>query len=285
MYSTGTSGSLKKRKKRRLKCFGAQVEFDANLVGSNRLSLHSIIYLATTITVLIQACGRIDPALTLDIPDVGLEVVQHLPKDSVGRDANALYLAPRRVVDEEFNSPELRIYLDSMYAVMLRTGGIGIASNQLGKRLQIFLIEAKSDNPRYEVLGAVPKQVFINPKIIMTSTTRKNFWHGCLSADGEKRGNLATYEWIEYECQSPQGELLQGRLEGLASVIFQHEFRHMLGGTYLDHAHHFLPKVELDQMIDAGELPFFELANDTLPLLIEGYKPGEGIEDYHARGK
>lgn len=77
-----------------------------------------------------------------------------------------------------------------------------------------------------------------------------------LSADGGNRGNVATYEWIEYKCQNQKGETQHSRLDGFSAVIFQHEFRHMLNGTYLDHANHFLPKEELDKKLDAEELPF-----------------------------
>ena len=234
--------------------------------------------------LMLQACAPI-PSLTLDIPEEGFSVVQHIPEDSTGRDQNTLYIAPRAITKKEFNTPELAVYIDSMYAVMVRTAGVGIASNQLGKSLQIFMIEAKPSNPRYTVLGPVEKQLFINPVITKTSTTRKNFWHGCLSANGANRGNVATYEWIEYRCYNQQGDLQTGRLEGFAAVIFQHEFRHMLGGTYLDHAHDFLPKAELDEKLDSGELPFFEVASDSLPLLIEGYVIGETIEEYHRRKK
>lgn len=235
--------------------------------------------------MVLQGCGLSDASLTLEIPEEGFEVVQHIPIAAEGRDTNALYLAPRRIKDEEFNSSELNVYIDSMYSMMLQKAGVGIASNQLGKRLQIFIIEAKATNPRYKVLGPVAKQVFINPKITKTSKERKNFWHGCLSAHGEKRGNVATYEWIEYECQNQKGEIQHGRLNGFASVIFQHEFRHLLNGTYLDHANHFLPKEELEQKQATGELPFFDLANDTLPLLIEGYLIGETLDEFHSHKK
>jgi hypothetical protein len=53
-----------------------------------------------------------------------------------------------------------------------------------------------------------------------------------------------------------------------------------MNGTYLDHAKHLLPKDELDHKLETGEVPFFELANDTLPLLIEGYQLGKNLEDY-----
>lgn len=231
-----------------------------------------------------NSCSN-DPSFTLEIPEGGLEVVQQIPIDSVGREQNALYLAPREIKKKEFNTPELQNYIDYMYEVMLKKAGVGIASNQLGKRLQIFIIEAKASNPRYKVLGPVQKQVFINPVITKTSKKRKNFWHGCLSAHSANRGNVATYEWIEYTYYNEKGEFKEGRLDGFAAVIFQHEFRHMLNGTYLDHANHFLPKAELGRKIEAGELPFFDYANDSLPLLINGYAIGETLNEYHAHKK
>jgi len=221
-----------------------------------------------------------DLAFSLKIPTEGLEVVQHIPSYAKGRDTNTLYLDPRRIESHEFNTAELRTLIDSMYAVMLKKAGVGIAANQLGKRLQIFIIEAKADNPRYKVLGPVAKKIFINPKITNVSRARKNFWHGCLSAHGEKRGNVASFDWVEYECQNEKGEVQRGRLDGFAAVIFQHEFRHLMKGTYLDHANHFVAKDKLDVKIETGELPFFELANDTLPILIDGYQLGKALEEY-----
>lgn len=238
------------------------------------------IYSIILITAIIQTGCTKEESLTLKIPKEGFRVVQNIPVEAEGRDENTLYLTPRRIKPEEFNSSELNTFIDSMYAVMQRKAGVGIAANQLGKRLQIFIIEAKSDNPRYKVLGPVEKQVFINPKITNVSSERKNFWHGCLSAQGEKRGNVATFKWIEYECQNQKGEIQRGRLDGFAAVIFQHEFRHLMKGTYLDQANHFLSKDELDQKLDKGELPFFELASDTLPLLIDGYQLGNPLEAY-----
>ncbi len=45
-------------------------------------------------------------------------------------------------------------------------------------------------------------------------------------------------------------------------------------GAYMDHAPHFLVKEELDKKLASGELPFFEAAQDTHPLFIEGYQLG-----------
>lgn len=147
----------------------------------------------------LQRCATIDDSMTLNIPKKEFEVVQQAPANSIERNQNALYLPARKIRKEEFNSTKLNDFIDRMYMVMVKNSGVGIAANQLGKRLQIFIIEAKDDNPRYKVLGQVEKQLFINPIITKVSTEKKNFWHGCLSAKDEKRGNVATYEWIEYQ--------------------------------------------------------------------------------------
>lgn len=234
-------------------------------------------------TMNLKKCDKMNESFTLNIPKKGFEVIQHVPSNKEGRDQNTLYLPPRTIEKNEFNSIKLNVFIDSMYSVMVKNSGVGIAANQLGKRLQIFIIEAKDDNPRYKVLGPVQKQIFINPIITKVSSKRKNFWHGCLSAVDEKRGNVATYEWIEYQCQNQKGDIEIGRLDGFASVIFQHEFRHLMNGTYLDIAKQFLPKTELDKKIESGELPFFEIASDTLPLLIDGYTIGNTLSEYNTK--
>jgi peptide deformylase len=211
-----------------------------------------------------------------------MEIVQQT-RDSTARRSNPLYLPAQRISTEHFSAGTVRELVEKMKMAMHAQGGIGIAANQVGLSLQLFLIEAKPDNPRYKVLGEVPLQVFVNPRILAVSRERHNFWHGCLSAAGEPRGNVATYDWVEFEAADPEGQVRRGRLDGLASVIFQHEFRHLLGGTYLDRANVFLPKEELERRLEAKELPFFEPVGDELPLLIGDYRVGESLEQFYAR--
>lgn len=216
------------------------------------------------------------------LPSHQLAVIQQT-RDPAARLANSLYVPARRISPEDFGTPGLEGLVEKMRFVMHALGGIGIAANQLGLSQQIFLIEAKPDNLRYQVLGEVPFAVFINPRVVAVSTERRNFWHGCLSAAGEARGNVATYEWIEFEAAGVSGAVRRGRLEGLASVIFQHELRHLLGGTYLDRARTLVAKDELDERLAKGELPFFEPVDVELPLLIGDYCVGESLEEFYLR--
>ncbi|MFN5773036.1 peptide deformylase, partial [Flavobacterium sp.] len=118
--------------------------------------------LATVVFGAVQTCQNEPMALTLAIPKEGFSVVQQQPAGAPGRTTSALYQTPRSIRPEEFGTPELQRFTDSLYAVMVRQAGVGIAANQIGKRLQIFFIEAKATNPRYKVLGPVAKQLFIN---------------------------------------------------------------------------------------------------------------------------
>ena len=120
-------------------------------------------------------CKSETETFSLTIPKKGFEVLQHLPVNQKGRNKNTLYLPPREITENEFNTQPLNEFIARLHEVMIKTSGVGIAANQVGKRLQIFIIEANADNPRYQVLGPVNKQVFINPKITKVSKEKKNF--------------------------------------------------------------------------------------------------------------
>jgi peptide deformylase len=255
---------------------------DNNNIKKIMKNITYLFVLFAIVTSLIK-CSTVHSPLSLKMQKKEINVLQQIPVNDQLRSKSPLYLPPRIIKEKEFNTKNLLLFIDSMYAMMQRKAGVGISANQLGKQLQIFIIEAKADNPRYKVLGPVAKKIFINPVITNVSSVKKNFWHACLSADGAKRGNVASFEWLEYRCQDEKGNIITGRLDGFAAVIFQHEFKHMMNGTYLDVAKDFLPKAELDYQISIGKIPFFDSANDSLPLLINGYKIGETLTDYHTR--
>lgn len=96
-----------------------------------------------------------------------------------------LYQKCKPVTD--IQSSEIQNIIAEMREKM-QGNGIGLAANQIGYPHQIFMIEFDSSNARYPLnFDSVPFQVFINPKITKASEKRVGFWHGCLSALGEKR--------------------------------------------------------------------------------------------------
>ena len=169
--------------------------------------------------------------------DESAPVVQGVFKEGVGRDKNILYSPSFQVTKE--HQPYLESFLSLMLRTMIAESGIGIASCQVGVPLQAFIIGMENDegSERYLEVEKVPYQVFINPRIIKASKQYRSFWHGCLSAKGQKLGRVATYDWVECEAYTLDFKKFRVKLEGMASIIFQHEFRHLLGKLYIDQTH------------------------------------------------
>ena len=198
-------------------------------------------------------------------------------RSAAARATHVLYQPCQPITDEDHVLvPD---FVKIMHRTMRHYYGIGIAANQVGVSRQVFIIEAQlaPDHPRYRDLQAVGLQVFINPRITAVSDQRNAFWHGCLSAEGERRGQVATYDWIEYECLDAQLKPQSGRLQGLGAIIFQHEFRHLLGGLYLDHATYLLTDDQLNQKIEDEDYDVFQADDKEAPLLLEGYQIGKPI--------
>ncbi len=199
--------------------------------------------------------------------------------DKLGKEI--LYTPCTRVPVEEITSRKYQKIIKLMKR-KVSGEGIGLAANQIGEHVQIFLIDFKpaSDEP---YLQAFPMKVFINPIITKASANKISWWHGCLSAQNHPLGEVATYEWIEYEAYDENGEKISGRLDNMAAIIFQHEFRHMIGTCYVDHAVKFLSSSEFYDKAARGEEANYKKADYGVPLLLADYNIGETIEEFAAR--
>lgn len=188
---------------------------------------------------------------------------------------------------EEISSVEIQELIPRMKEAM-NAAGIGLAANQIGKHIQLFMMEshppkqedAEAIDLETKTLYEVPYQVFINPKIVNASKEKVSFWHGCLSAEEQPRGKVASYKHIDIEAYDENAKKIEKRICGLAAVIFQHEFRHLLGSIYLDHTKETLSEEELQQKFAEKKLQSYEECDDSVPLLLADYKVGETIEEY-----
>ena len=123
----------------------------------------------------------------------------------------------------------------------------------------------------------IPVQAFANPRIISVSKELSSFWHGCLSAQGQKLGQVATYDWIEFEAYDLGLNKYKARLDGMASIIFQHEFRHLLGKLYIDQTHILMKREDLREKLVSGELNSCEACGPEVPHLLADYTVGDKI--------
>lgn len=112
--------------------------------------------------------------------------------------------------------------VNRMQTLMHREGGIGLAANQCGERIRMFIMLI--DGNFWECF---------NPEIIESNTDLTEFNEGCLSFKGEyviiKRPSV-----IDVRYYDSKGTEHVERLEGLPARCFQHELDHLNGITMHD---------------------------------------------------
>ena len=165
---------------------------------------------------------------------------------------NVLKTPAVSVAPSEMLTEELSEFVESLKQTMLDANGIGIAAPQVFDPRAIMIIASRK-NPRYPEAPDMLPLVMINPTIIATSDNQVSGWEGCLSVPG-LRGNIKRHEWIEVEFNDLAGDKIKRLFDGFLARIFQHEFDHLIGKTWLDH-------IESTEDIMAEALWLEQLAN------------------------
>lgn len=116
---------------------------------------------------------------------------------------------------------ELMAFSGLLLCIMVQNGGIGLAAPQVGKSIQLIVIDTKQCDPKGHTL------VMFNPKII-SKEGHARIAEGCLSLPGESvevdRSAKITVEYINIMNQKVIKDL-----EGITAICAQHEIDHLLG--------------------------------------------------------
>ena len=171
-----------------------------------------------------------------------------------------------------------RLIEDMMEVLKRKVGSVGVSANQVGHPLQISI----TGNPM-AMDSSGPYTVYINPVITKASKEISCFWHGCLSAEGDKFGKVATWQTVTVTALDAQGKKFTRELGSADAIVFQHEFRHLLGGGYHEHASDFKTEGELMKLALEGKLKFIEPCQSGEQPLLNDYIVGESIENYSQR--
>jgi peptide deformylase len=150
--------------------------------------------------------------------------------------------AARALRPNEIRSREIRELIEEMKETMHAAPGVGLAAPQIGKSIQLAVIE---DRPEYikdwtqEQLAErerqpVPFHVIINPRITLIGDERVEYFEGCLSVE-----NLMALtpraRRVRVECVDEKGEAKVIETSGWYARILQHEIDHLAGTMYVDH--------------------------------------------------
>lgn len=119
--------------------------------------------------------------------------------------------------------PELLVLLNAMFDTMQKHKGLGLAANQVGLDLSMFVMLGQNDE----------KMFFINPRITAKSLVSANIKEGCLSFPGEFLILSERASWVEVIFQDENGSEKKAVFKGLRAVCVQHEIDHLLGKVHL----------------------------------------------------
>lgn len=146
----------------------------------------------------------------------------------------------RELSREEILSPEIQELIEQMKNTMRAAPGVGLAAPQVGRSLQLAVIEDVyqsqltpeqiEERQRY----GVPLHVIINPRLFIEEESKKcAFYEGCLTMP-TWRGVVPRAESVRVECLDASAEPVVIHAKGWYARILQHEIDHLNGKLYID---------------------------------------------------
>lgn len=126
-------------------------------------------------------------------------------------------------VDDIKNGSYKELVLE-MKTAMKENQGVGLAANQIGKDLAIFVIE-----PKLIEEGGMP-DVYMNPQITEYSKDSDEMEEGCLSIPGYYTA-IKRAKKIKIKFINENGEKIKLKARGFLARVLQHETDHLNGLT------------------------------------------------------
>ncbi|MFI9384050.1 peptide deformylase [Kutzneria sp. NPDC052558] len=126
----------------------------------------------------------------------------------------------------------LRTLVADMYETMAAANGVGLAANQIGVDLRVFVYDCPDDQ------GNRFKGVVVNPKLETSDRPEgmpdpDDDFEGCLSVPGETYPT-GRADWAKVTGVDEQGEPVEVEGTGFFARCLQHETDHLDGLLYLD---------------------------------------------------
>ncbi|MER6225762.1 peptide deformylase [Streptomyces sp. 900105755] len=124
--------------------------------------------------------------------------------------------------------PELSRLVEDLFATMYAAEGVGLAANQVGEPLRVFVFDCPDDED-VRHLGHV-----VNPRLVTADGVTLRGPEGCLSLPGLEAGT-ERYDHAVVEGFTATGEPITVHGTGFFARCLQHETDHLEGRVYADH--------------------------------------------------
>lgn len=158
------------------------------------------------------------------IVSIGIRKVTHLGHPILRK-------VVRKLKADEIRSDEVQRFLAEMAATMSEYDGVGIAGNQCGENLSVFVMGLSKGMKRHP--DGIPLTVVFNPTLSPVGSETEEDWEGCLSVP-DLRGRVRRHKKVELAGLDHEGRAFKRTLEGFPARVVQHETDHLNGLVYLD---------------------------------------------------
>ena len=153
-----------------------------------------------------------------------------LPRTQFG---NPVLRAKTKLVPpKEIKTKRFQKLVSQMFYTMRRANGVGLAAPQIGKSIQLAVIQVSPTKYRPN-LESMPRTVIVNPKIVRYSKETVGGWEGCLSCHNI-RGSVPRYRSVTVEFHDINGKRQRAIYKDFHARVFQHEIDHLNGILYVD---------------------------------------------------
>ncbi len=137
----------------------------------------------------------------------------------------------RRLKPEEIRSAEILHLVKEMAATMQEYDGVGVAGNQVGEDLSVFVMGLPKGTKRHP--DGITLIAVFNPVIKPIGDEYEEDWEGCLSVP-DLRGIVRRHKKLELSGHGIDGKPFKKIYEGFPARVIQHETDHLNGLVYLD---------------------------------------------------
>ncbi|MEC4017601.1 peptide deformylase [Streptomyces sp. H27-D2] len=126
----------------------------------------------------------------------------------------------------EFDASLVKL-IEDMYATMYAAQGVGLAANQIGLPLRVFVYDCPDDDDRRH-LGHI-----VNPKLVEADGVSVRGPEGCLSLPGIEAAT-PRFDHAVVEGVDADGAPVRVEGTGFFARCLQHECDHLHGGLFTD---------------------------------------------------
>lgn len=153
------------------------------------------------------------------------------------------------------NGEELQQLIDDMFETMYEASGVGLAAPQIGKSIQIFVMDADAITEEMDEEEDIGPIVLINPEIIKEDDEKVKMEEGCLSIPDVRDDVLRPKSiTVKYKDRDFNEQTLNA--SGWVARVIQHEYDHLQGVLFLDYLSAFRRRLHKSTLkkIDKGKL-------------------------------